>query len=62
MAVISDHCRDIKVTLVDTDIQKIKAWNSEDPSRLPIYEPGLEQVVLRNRGKNLFFLLILKTQ
>ena len=55
MAVISDHCQDIKVTLVDTDIKKIKAWNSEDPSRLPIYEPGLQEVVLRNRGNNLFF-------
>ena len=55
MAVISDHCQEIKVTLVDTDIQKIKAWNSDNPSRLPIYEPGLEEVVLRNRGKNLFF-------
>ena len=55
MAVISDHCQDIKVTLVDTDSQKIKAWNSDDPSRLPIYEPGLQDVVLRNRGNNLFF-------
>ena len=55
MAVMSDHCQEIKVTLVDTDVQKIKAWNSNNPSRLPIYEPGLEEVVLRNRGKNLFF-------
>ena len=55
MAVISDHCQDIKVTLVDTDSQKIKEWNSNDPSRLPIYEPGLKDVVWRNRGKNLFF-------
>ena len=45
MAVISDHCQDIKVTLVDTDSQKINAWNSDDPSRLPIYEPGLQDVV-----------------
>ena len=55
MAVISNHCKDIKVTLVDTDKEKIKAWNSEDPSKLPIYEPGLEEVVFRNRGNNLFF-------
>ena len=55
MAVISNHCKDIKVTLVDTDKEKIKAWNSEDPSKIPIYEPGLEEVVFRNRGDNLFF-------
>ena len=55
MAVISDHCQDIKVTLVDTNKEKIQAWNSKDLSRLPIYEPGLQEVVLRNRGKNLFF-------
>tara|TARA_B100001093_G_C26851941_1_gene1025510 strand:- start:50 stop:1399 length:1350 start_codon:yes stop_codon:yes gene_type:complete len=55
MAVISDHCPDIDVTLVDKDKIKIEAWNSEDLSKLPIFEPGLKGVVRRNRGKNLFF-------
>ncbi len=55
MAVISDHCPDIDVTLVDKDKKKIDAWNSKDLSKLPIFEPGLKEVVRRNRGKNLFF-------
>lgn len=55
MAVISDHWPDITITLVDIDKEKIKAWNNEDLEKLPIYEPGLKEVVSRNRNKNLFF-------
>ena len=55
MAVISDHCPDIILTLVDIDKKKIEAWNSKDISKIPIFEPGLSDVVQRNRGKNLFF-------
>ena len=55
MAVISDHCPNIKITLVDIDKAKINAWNSRDLSKLPIYEPGLRETVERNRNKNLFF-------
>ena len=55
MAVISDHCPDINITLVDIDKKKIEAWNSKDISKIPIFEPGLSDVVQRNRGKNLFF-------
>ncbi len=55
MAVISDHCPDIKVTLVDIDKEKIQAWNCEDLNKLPIFEPGLKEVVERNRNINLFF-------
>jgi UDPglucose 6-dehydrogenase len=53
MAVISDHCPDIEVTLVDINEKKIAAWNDSDLMNLPIYEPGLKEVVKRNR--NLFF-------
>jgi len=52
MAVIAAKCPQYKVTVVDIDHQKIKAWNSVD---LPIYEPGLDGVVNKARGKNLFF-------
>ena len=60
MAVISDHCPNLKVTLVDKDKSKIDAWNSIDLSNLPIYEPGLREVIQRNRGKNLFFSINIK--
>jgi UDPglucose 6-dehydrogenase len=40
------------VTVVDLNQQRIDAWNSDN---LPIYEPGLDEVVKACRGKNLFF-------
>jgi len=53
-AVIAQQCPDITVTIVDLNEARIKAWNDED-FRLPIYEPGLEEVVRSCRGRNLFF-------
>ncbi len=55
MAVIANHCPEIKVTLVDIDVNKINAWNNPDINKLPIYEPGLKELVLKLRNKNLFF-------
>eukprot|EP00638_Chattonella_subsalsa_P003441 CAMPEP_0117750716 /NCGR_PEP_ID=MMETSP0947-20121206/10540_1 /TAXON_ID=44440 /ORGANISM="Chattonella subsalsa, Strain CCMP2191" /LENGTH=454 /DNA_ID=CAMNT_0005568949 /DNA_START=158 /DNA_END=1522 /DNA_ORIENTATION=- len=52
MAVIAQNCPDIKVTVVDLSQAQIDAWNSDD---LPIYEPGLLEVVKSARGRNLFF-------
>ena len=52
MAVIAHKCPQYKVTLVDVNYQRIKEWNSD---QLPIYEPGLDDVVMAARGKNLFF-------
>lgn len=52
MAAIADHNHDRKVMVVDINKARIDAWNSD---RLPIYEPGLDEVVKRRRGKNLFF-------
>ena len=52
MAVIADNCAEYKVTVVDVNQERIDAWNSDS---LPIYEPGLDEVVKRARGKNLFF-------
>ncbi|KAJ3410465.1 UDP-glucose 6-dehydrogenase 1 [Chytridiales sp. JEL 0842] len=51
-AVIAYKCPDIKVTIVDINQSRIDAWNSKD---LPIYEPGLDDIVFARRGKNLFF-------
>ncbi|KAF8241069.1 nucleotide sugar dehydrogenase, partial [Tricholoma matsutake] len=53
-AVIAVKCPHIKVTIVDLNEARINAWNS--PSfELPIYEPGLTDVVRQARGRNLFF-------
>ncbi|KZO99264.1 nucleotide sugar dehydrogenase [Calocera viscosa TUFC12733] len=53
-AVIALKCPDITVTIVDLNKARVDAWNSEDFD-LPIYEPGLEDVVRQCRGRNLFF-------
>ena len=55
MAVIADRCPQIRVTVVDLNAARIAAWNDADLSRLPVYEPGLDVVVGRCRGRNLFF-------
>ncbi|KAJ3615912.1 hypothetical protein Zmor_012210 [Zophobas morio] len=51
-SVLALKCPDVKVTIVDLNRARIDAWNSE---KLPIYEPGLDDVVKKCRGKNLFF-------
>ena len=55
MAVIADHCPGIQVTVVDLNEARIAAWNDENLGRLPVYEPGLDAVVGRCRGRNLHF-------
>lgn len=51
---IALRCPHIQVTIVDLNQARIDAWNSPD-FNLPIYEPGLEDVVRAARGRNLFF-------
>lgn len=55
MSVIALKCPNIKVTVVDLNEERINAWNNEDLSKLPIYEPDLDKVVAEARGRNLFF-------
>jgi UDPglucose 6-dehydrogenase len=55
MSVIAQKNPGIKVTVVDINTERIAAWNDEDLSRLPVYEPGLDTVVAEARGRNLFF-------
>ena len=50
--IIAQQCPDITVTVVDKSAERIASWNS---ASLPIYEPGLEEVVEACRDKNLFF-------
>ena len=52
MAMIAKQCPDIDVHVVDLNRPRIDAWNSSD---LPVYEPGLQQIVEQARGKNLHF-------
>lgn len=52
MAMIAHKCPDVTVVVVDINQARIDAWNSD---HLPIYEPGLEEVVAACRGRNLFF-------
>jgi UDPglucose 6-dehydrogenase len=52
MAVIAQQCPKIRVCVVDLNQKQIDAWNSDT---LPIYEPGLPEVVNDSIGRNLFF-------
>lgn len=55
MAVIALNCPDLRVDVVDINKEKIDNWNSNDYSRLPVFEPGLENIVKKCKGRNLFF-------
>jgi UDPglucose 6-dehydrogenase len=55
MAVIAKQCPEIKVTVVDLNEQRIALWNDADVNKIPIYEPGLSEIVAEARGRNLFF-------
>lgn len=55
MAVIAQKCPHIKVTVVDLNVERIAAWNDPDVNNIPIYEPGLSDLVAEARGRNLFF-------
>jgi UDPglucose 6-dehydrogenase len=52
MAVIAKNCPQHRIVTVDINAEKIAAWQSD---QLPIYEPGLKEIVLSTRDKNLFF-------
>ncbi|MCS3733446.1 UDPglucose 6-dehydrogenase [Mucilaginibacter dorajii] len=52
---IAKKCPHIKVTVVDLNEQRIAAWNDPDVENIPVYEPGLSEVVAEARGRNLFF-------
>ena len=55
MAVIAYKCKNIRVNVVDSNQQRIDAWNDEDLKKLPIFEPGLDKIISETRNKNLFF-------
>ncbi len=55
MAVIANKCPEIRVTVVDINQDRIDKWNSDNLDELPVYEPGLKEIVGETRGRNLFF-------
>ena len=55
MAIRAQKCPEINVTVVDINEKRIAAWNDEDVENIPIYEPGLSDIVKEARGRNLFF-------
>ena len=58
MAMIAAKCPDIRVTVADMNEKRIAAWNSDD---LPVYEPGLDDIVTTARGRNLHFTTDIKS-
>jgi UDPglucose 6-dehydrogenase len=52
MPIIASHCPEHRFVVVDINEARIAAWQSD---QLPIYEPGLDEIVRQTRGKNLFF-------
>ena len=55
MTVMASKCPDIVFHVVDINEKRIEAWNNEDLSKLPIFEPGLKEIIENTRNKNLFF-------
>lgn len=55
MAVIAHKCHHINVHVVDLNEARIEAWNSKNMDDIPIFEPGLTEIVFERRDKNLFF-------
>ena len=55
MAVIALKCPDICVTVVDINPKKINQWNDKNLENLPVFEPGLKEIISKTRGINLFF-------
>ena len=60
MAVIAKFCPDIQVNVVDINNERITQWNNNNLSDLPIFEPGLKEIVEKCRGINLHFSTDLK--
>ena len=55
MAVFADKCPHLNISVVDKNLQRVRDWNSNDFNKLPIYEKGLDKLIKKCRGKNLYF-------
>ena len=56
MAVLAEKCPDLQIIVVDVNEEKIRQWNSQDINTIPVYEPGLEEIIKQTRGKPSFFI------
>ena len=55
MAVIAKNCPEIEVEVVDINQDRINSWNDKNLNNLPVFEPGLTDIINMVRNKNLFF-------
>ena len=55
MTMMASKCPDLIFHVVDINKKRIESWNNKDLSKLPIFEPGLEELIAKTRNKNLFF-------
>ena len=55
MAVLAYKCPKINVEVVDINEDRIRKWNNKNLDLLPIFEPGLAEIIKECRGKNLYF-------
>ena len=60
MAVFADKCPHIQIDVVDLNVEKIKNWNNNDLDKLPVYEPGLVEIIKGGGEKIYIFLTLLK--
>ncbi len=62
MAVIAKKCPNVIVNVVDINEKRIDSWNQIESKELPVFEPDLDEIVQKVRGKNLFFSTEIKTK
>ena len=55
MSIIAYKCAEITVNVVDLNQNRINAWNNPNVENIPIFEPGLSEIVGKARNRNLFF-------
>jgi len=60
MTMMASKCPDLIFNVVDINEKRIALWNNEDLSKLPVFEPGLQELIVKTRNKNLFFSTNLK--
>ena len=55
MTMMASQCPNLIFNVVDINEERIASWNNPDLTKLPIFEPGLEELISKTRNKNLFF-------